>query len=114
MLGYVRMSNGPAIARQLGLTDSSVPTCALNVAVPWPIDQRLIKLVELVATEKLGPTSKRELAAALIQAADESGLQLWDKVMRYRHATVGEAAFWLPEAGDPIEFAARIPGRPSR
>jgi len=108
------MSQGPTIARHLDLRDSSVPDCSLNVKVPWPVDQRLIKLVDLVAADKLGPTTKRELAAALIQAADESGLQLWDKVLSYRHATVGDAAFWLPDADDPLTFAPRVPGRPSR
>jgi hypothetical protein len=108
------MAQGPTIARQLDLTDSSVPTCSLSVTVPWPVDQRLIKLVELVATTKLGPTSKRELAAALIQTADTSALQLWDKVLTYRRATVGDAAFWLPDVDDSVTFEPRMPGRPSR
>jgi hypothetical protein len=67
-------------------------------------------LAGLVNAEKLGPTSKRELAAALIQTADESGLQLWDKVVGYRRATVGDAAFWVPDTDDPIAFAGRKSG----
>jgi hypothetical protein len=105
------MTSGPKIPRSLDLTDASVPTCPLNVDVPWPIDERLRRLVDLVADEKLGPTSKKELAAALIQAADETGLQLWDKVVRYRETTVGDAAFWLPEDEDLITFEGRKPGR---
>jgi hypothetical protein len=105
------MTSGPTIPRALGLTDRSVPTCPLNIDVPWPVDQRLIQLVDLVAAEKLGPTSKRELAAALIQSADESGLQLWDRVVTYRRATVGDAAFWLPESSETLTFEGRKQGR---
>jgi hypothetical protein len=105
------MQSGPSILRALDLTDKSVPSCLLNVEVPWPVDQRLTQLVDLVAAEKLGPTTKRELAAALIQTAEESGLQLWDRVMTYRRAKVGDAAFWLPADLDPLTFEARKQGR---
>lgn len=106
------MDPGPSISRTLDLTDTSVPACPLNVPVPWPIDQRLGRLARLVAEDKLGPTSKRELVAALIQTAEQSGLQLWDRILRYRRATVGDAAFWVPEDLDPITFDARARGRP--
>jgi hypothetical protein len=105
------MTSGPTIARTLELTDRSVTGCKLNVDVPWPVDQRLIRLVDLVAAEKLGPTSKRELAAALIQTAEPEGLWLWDRVLRYRNATVGDAAFWVPNHEDPITFDNRKLGR---
>jgi hypothetical protein len=105
------MTSGPSLDRALNLTDRSVPGCLLNVDVPWPVDQRLIRLVDLVAAEKLGPTSKRELAAALIQTAEPEGLWLWDRVLRYRNGTVGEAAFWVPGDEDPITFDARKLGR---
>jgi hypothetical protein len=105
------MANGPRIERDLELTDASVPTCPLSVGVPWPVDQRLLHLVDLVDADKLGPTSKLELAAALIQTAEADGLWLWDKVLRYRRATVGDAAFWIPGDEDPITFDARKPGR---
>jgi hypothetical protein len=105
------MNPGPTLARDLGLTDRTVPGCPLNVEVPWPVDERLGRLVDLIASDKLGPTSKRELAAALIQTADESGLQLWDKVVTYRRSTVGDAAFWLPRDQDPLTFESRRQGR---
>jgi hypothetical protein len=102
---------GPTLLRELELLDKTVPTCPLNVDVPWPVDQRLIQLVDLVSADKLGPTSKRELAAALIQTAPESGLELWDRVLTYRRCTVGKAAFWLPDDSETITFDARKPGR---
>lgn len=105
------MDSGPTIPRELDLTDKTVPTCPMSFDVPWPIDQRLTRLVDLVTADKLGPTSKRELAAALVQTAEESGLQLWDRVLTYRRASVGDAAFWLPEDLDPIAFEGRRPGR---
>lgn len=79
--------------------------------VPWPVDQRLIKLVDLVHADKLGPTSKRELAAALVQTAPESGLELWDRILTFRKATVGDAAFWVADDVEVIEFDARKQGR---
>lgn len=105
------MTPGPILSRELDLTDKSVSTCPLNVPLPWPVDERLARLVDLVAEERLGPTSKRELAAALIQTAEESGLQLWDRVLRYRRATVADAAFWLPNDLDPVQFEERKRGR---
>lgn len=108
------MDSGPTIPRALDLTDSSVPSCPLSVDVPFPVDQRLMRLVDLVTADKLGPTSKRELAAALIQTAEQSGLELWSRVLSYRRATVGDAAFWLPEDLDPITFEARKQGRRAR
>lgn len=107
------MDDGPTIPRDLDLTDRSVPTCPLSVTVPWPIDERLKRLVDVVAADKLGPTSKKELAAALIQNAEPSAVWLFDKVMQYRHAQVGNAAFWLPDEQDPITFEPRKPGRPA-
>lgn len=107
------MTPGPKIARDLDLTDTSVPTCPLSISVPWPVDERLQRLVEVVAADKLGPTSKKELAAALIQAAEPSSIWLFDKVMQYRHAKVGDAAFWLPGEEDPVTFEERKPGRRS-
>ena len=101
---------GPTLVRSLDLTDKSVPTCPLNIDIPWPVDERLGRLVDLVAAEKLGPTSKRELVAALIQTADASGLQLWDKVLTYRRSTVGDAAFWLPASTDQLTFEDRRRG----
>lgn len=108
------MDSGPTTQRTLNLTDRSVPTCSLNVSVPWPVDERLSQLANLVNAEGLGPTSKRELAAALVQTADETALQLWERVLRYRRATVGDAAFWVPQDVDPIAFEARKRGRPPR
>jgi hypothetical protein len=105
------MASGPSLLRSLHLTDRSVPVCPLNVQVPWPVDERLGRLVDLVTAEQLGPTSKKELAAALVMTAEESGLELWDRVLRYRRATVGDAAFWLPSDHDPIEFEERKRGR---
>lgn len=106
------MDDGPTIQRSLDLTDVSVPAAQLNVPLPWPIDERLNRLVGLIAMDKLGPTTKRELTAALIQTAEPTALQLWERVLRYRRATVGDAAFWVPEAVDPIVFDARQRGRP--
>jgi hypothetical protein len=105
------MATGPTIARVLKLRNASVPRCPLSVDVPWPVDERLLRLVELVDEDGLGPTSKRELAAALIQTTEPSGLWVWDKVLRFREATVGEAAFWIPGDEDPITFDGRKPGR---
>jgi hypothetical protein len=105
------MTTGPTIARSLELPDRSVPTCSLTVDVPWPVDQRLLRLVGLIDSERLGPSSKSELAAALIQNAEPAGLWLWDRVLRYRRATVGDAAFWVPTDEDPIPFDGRKPGR---
>ena len=105
---------GPQLARALSLTDSSVPTCSLNVDVPWPVDERLDRLVGLVLDEQLGPTSKRELAAALIHGAPNSGLELWDRVLTFRRATVGECAFWLPPDEETCVFRERRQGRPAR
>jgi hypothetical protein len=108
------MTSGPTLSRSTELTDRSVPTCSLNVPVPWPVDQRLTQLVRLVTAEKLGPTAKHELVAALIQTADASGLQLLDKVLTYRRATVGQAVFWLPADQDPVTFEERKLGRPPK
>ncbi len=105
------MDNGPQIPRDLGVKDASVPWCPLNVDVPWPIDQRLAELVDLVHDDHLGPTSKRELAAALIQTAPLSGLELWDRVLSYRRSTVGDVAFWIPPDVEVIQFSARKQGR---
>jgi hypothetical protein len=102
---------GPTLSRALDLTGPDVPKCSLNVQVPWPIDERLTRLVDLVAAEKLGPTSKWELAAALIQTAPEDGLALWDKALALRRATVGQATFWLPDDVDPVTFTERKRGR---
>lgn len=102
---------GPSLPRDLDLVDPAVPTCSLTIDLPWPVDERLARLVDRVAADKLGPTSKRELAAALIQTAPDSGLALWDNVLRYRQSTVGEAAFWLPADEDPLTFGERKPGR---
>jgi hypothetical protein len=107
------MATGPSLPRSLRLKDANVPTCALNVRVPHPVDERLRRLADLVNATNVGPTSKKELAAALIQTAEETPLQLWDRVMRFRDATVGDAAFWLPETEDEITFEARERGRPS-
>ena len=108
------MPDGPQVDRTLDLTDPTVPWCPLAVDVPWPIDERLQRLVDLVADEKLGPTSKREVAAALIQTAEESGLAIWDRVLRFRRAKVGDAAFWMPADEAIISFSARTPGRKPR
>lgn len=105
------MADGPSIDRNLDLTDPNVPTCALTLTVRWPVDERLGQLAELVNTEKLGPTTKVELASALIQTAEPNPLWLFDKVMHYRRATVGDAAFWIPDEVDPVPFEARKPGR---
>lgn len=102
---------GPTLARDLRLRNRTVPMCPLNVDVPWPVDERLVRLVDLVHADSLGPTSKRELAAALIQTAEASGLAMWDRVMRFRNSTVGDAAFWVPEDETPVSFMARKPGR---
>ena len=101
---------GPRIDRSLLLQDSSVPTCSLNTEVPWPVDERLDRLVGLIAGDQLGPSSKRELAAALIQTAPESGLELWDRVLRFRRSTVGESAFWVPSDETMIAFSERKSG----
>ena len=106
--------NGPELSRSLRLTDAAVPTCSLNVEVPWPIDERLDRLVELIHAEDLGPSSKRELAAALVQTAPTSGLELWDRVLRLRRSTVGDTAFWLPDDTDVCGFRARRAGRRRR
>jgi hypothetical protein len=106
------MAEGPALSRALELTDPAVPRCSLNVHVPYPVDERLRRLAALVNAEKLGPTSKKELAAALIQTAEEDALPLWDRVLRFRNATVGNAAFWVPDTDDPVEFEGRERGRP--
>jgi hypothetical protein len=103
---------GPTIPSHLELTDRSVPTCALNVPLPWPVDERVGRLAALIAAEKLGPIAKKELVAALIQTAEESGLQLWERVLRYRHATVADAAFWLPSDEAEMTFEERKRGRP--
>jgi hypothetical protein len=108
------MSEGPKLDRGLDLDSPGVPRCSLNLSVPWPIDQRLGKLVDLVHSRRLGPTSKRELAAALIQSAETDALALFAKVVEYRDSTVGDAAFWMPEELDPIPFEERKLGRPGR
>ena len=105
------MTPGPTINRSLKLKNPSVPPCSVNVDVPWPVAERLGRLAELVNADDLGPTTMKELAAALIQDADEAPLPLWDKVMRYRSTTVGECAFWLPADQAELTFAARKPGR---
>lgn len=105
------MTPGPSLDRTLGLRAPSVPTCSLNVHVPWPVDERVGHLADLINAEGLGPVSKRELVAALIQTAEEAALPLWDRVLRYRRAAVGDAAFWAPEDQDPIDFEERKRGR---
>ena len=103
---------GPTIGRDLKLRDPSVPTAPLSITVPYPVDERLLRLVDLVnEDDDFGSTSKLQLGAALIQAAEANPLWLWDKVVRYQRATVGEAAFWVPEGVDPITFEERKPGR---
>lgn len=106
------MSDGPSLDRELDLSDANVPRCPLTVDVPWPIDQRLRKLVDAVNDAKLGPTSKRELVGALIQGATPDPLDLFSRVVDYRNASVGDCAFWLPEHVDPVHFEGRKPGRP--
>jgi hypothetical protein len=108
------MEAGPELDRTLALRSPSVPTCALSLGVPWPIDERLRRLVDLVNADNLGPTSKRELAAALIQSAETDPLSLYSKVVSYRASTVGDAAFWMPNELDSIPFEGRRPGRPGR
>jgi hypothetical protein len=105
------MADGPTLDRTLKLQNASVPVCPLNVDVPWPVDERLIRLVDLVAEEDLGPTSKRELAAALVFTAEESALAIWDRILRFRRGTVGDAAFWVPDDQTTITFAERKAGR---
>jgi hypothetical protein len=109
------MTDGPKLHRDLSLVERTVPMCPMNVDVPWPVDERLLRLVDLVHDESLGPTSKRELAAALIYAAPASGLEMWDRIVTYRRASVGDAAFWVPGDSDPtIAFAERKSGRRPR
>jgi hypothetical protein len=80
--------------------------------VPWPTDERLRRLVELVeADDDFGDTSKPELVSALIQAAEPDAVWLWDRILRFKRATVGQAAFWVPDDEDPITFDPRPPGR---
>ncbi len=107
------MARGPSLSRSIRLADATIPPCSLNIQVPWPVDERLRRLAELMNGEGLGPTSKKELGAALIQTAEETPLQLWDRVLKFRNATVGDAAFWLPASEDPIVLEARQRGRPS-
>jgi hypothetical protein len=105
------MSASSGTPRILELTDGSAPTCDLNIRLPRVIDERLARLVDLVAADKVGPTNKRELAAALIFAAEPGGLALWDKLLSYRRATVGDAAFWVPDDDDLVPLGRRRPSR---
>jgi hypothetical protein len=106
--------DGPTLDSSLRLTEATVPTCSLNVELPWPVDERLGRLVDLVRDEGLGPTSKRELAAALLYAASPAGLQLWEAVVNYRRATVRDAAFWASKDDERVTFQPRKPGPKSR
>ena len=108
------MDHGPTLLRSLLLRDSTVPRCSLGIAVPWPVDERLARLAQAVEAEHLGPTSKHELGAALVQTAPDTALELWDRVLTYRRSTVGDAAFWLPDDAEILEFSVRKPGRRSR
>jgi len=69
------MSASSGTPRILELTHGSAPTCELNIRLPRVIDERLARLVDLVAAEKVGPTNKRELAAALISPPSRGDLR---------------------------------------
>jgi hypothetical protein len=59
--------------------------------LPAPLSERLDRLVEL-ADDEGARTSRKEVVAALVLAASESGRELADSVVRYRTAKARDAA----------------------
>ncbi len=83
-----------------------------QIGIRWPIalDQRLDDLV-LRANDAGAGTNRRETIAALLLAADLSGDQLVDVILRFRTAFVRDAPLSSVGSGaDVLEFRAHGPG----
>src|SRR5437899_2889722 len=104
----------------MSLPDSSAPDARLQdapdaqigVSIPAPLSARLDGLVER-AREAGDPTSRKELLAALILGAPDSGDKLSKSLRRFRLARIEEAL--LPGQDISAAVERRPPGpRPRR
>ena len=83
-----------------------------NVSWPAPIDERLSDLVDLAVEAGESDTlSRSEILAALVFAAEPSGLLLREQLSSFRTADVREALIRPPDGPNVIELRVRRPGR---
>lgn len=85
-----------------------------SITWPLPLDNLLDRLVE--TSDEFGqPTSRKELAAAVLFAAPRDGEALAELLLAYRRAHVADVAPGGSAADNVIDFEVRRPGpRPKR
>jgi hypothetical protein len=85
-----------------------------SITWPLPLDNLLDRLVEI--SDEFGqPTSRKELAAAIVFAAPRDGDDLAELLLAYRRAQVSDIAPEGVAAENVIDFEVRRPGpRPKK
>jgi hypothetical protein len=81
---------------------------SVTIGLPGPLNERLDRLVDL-ADEEGARTNRKELLAALVLAAPESGAQLDELVRTYRKARARDAAV-AEDLSSVLAFKRHQPG----
>lgn len=88
--------------------------CNLGVLVPIPVSERVETLAELLYQEGHGRVPRKELVAAVLNAAPEDPVELAKLLQNYRTARVRDALIEQPESGNVVRFPRRPPGPRAR
>ncbi|WP_300599505.1 hypothetical protein [uncultured Nocardioides sp.] len=104
------MDDTPLIRTQK-LRESPQRQCAIS----WPlaIDLKVERMLAR-ATETGENTSRKEIVAALVFAAELSAEELSEVVRRYRRAAVGDVLGDASQSAEVVTFTRRKPGPRSR
>jgi hypothetical protein len=96
---------------RLDLDEKLIASEETNAAIDWPlaVHHRLDQLVAC-AVDEGERTTRKELAAAIVFSAPESGAQLSKVLRKYRRARVRDALLNVPTGENVVELKRPGPG----